>query len=107
MTQTINPPLHIILGSYTGTPEQVAAITPQHRAWLDQHYHSGLFLASGRQDPPVGGLIVARGESAAALSNVMAQDPFCLAGIATYQIIAFTPVKRHASFPYPEIPATE
>ncbi len=107
MTQAPHPALHVILGTYTGTPEEVARATPQHREWLDQHYRSGLFLASGRQDPPVGGVLLARGDSVAALQDVMRDDPFAQAGLATYQIIAFTPVKRHASFPYPQIPATE
>ncbi|AWN23758.1 hypothetical protein DKM44_11395 [Deinococcus irradiatisoli] len=107
MTQPPNPPLHVIIGTYTGTPEEVSQATPQHREWLDQHYRSGLFLASGRQSPPVGGVLLARGESAAHLEEVMRDDPFTKLGLATYQIIAFTPVKRHASFPYLQIPATE
>ena len=82
-------------------------VTPQHRAWLDQHYRSGLFLVSGRQSPPIGGVLLARGESAQALEHLMQDDPFFKAGLVTYQIIAFTPSRRHASFPFPEIAATE
>ena len=30
-----------------------------HKAWLDEQYDAGLFLASGRQEPRTGGIIIA------------------------------------------------
>lgn len=85
--------LHVILVNYTAPLEQIEAVTPAHRAWLDEHYHSGLFITSGPRDPRTGGVIVAAGDKEQ-LQELLKQDPFSVAGLAEYDIIAFTPVKR-------------
>lgn len=66
-----------------------------HRAWLDQHYASGLLLASGPQNPRIGGIILARGGGTReALAEVFRDDPFQTLGLARYDIIEFEPVKH-------------
>ncbi len=49
------------------------------------------FIASGPQSPRVGGVIMIKGESRAAVEAIIAQDPFNINGVADYQIIEFTP----------------
>ena len=86
--------LHVIFVNYTAPLAEVEKVTADHRAWLDQHFQSGLFITSGPQDPRTGGLILARGESREQLLDLMQQDPFAKAGVADYTIVAFKPVKR-------------
>lgn len=64
-----------------------------HRDFLDAHYQSGLFLASGPMTPRTGGIIIATGNDKAALEIILQQDPYYLANIANYTITEFTPVK--------------
>ena len=99
--------LHVILLTYTAPAEEVAKHTPEHRAWLDHHYRSGLFITSGRQDPPVGGVIIAAGKNPDELLDVMQDDPFHKAGVAEYKFIAFTPVKRGKMIELDGVPLVE
>ncbi len=99
--------LHIIFVNYTAPLDEVAQHTPGHREWLDQHYRSGLFITSGRQDPPTGGVIISRGANPDELLDVMAGDPFHKAGVAEYKIVAFTPVKRGKILDLEDVPLVE
>jgi len=71
--------------------EELDRFYPEHYAWLNKHYASGRFLGSGRRVPPVGGVIIARGESQEELSFILAGDPFQQHGLAKYEIIEFNP----------------
>ncbi|ADV66834.1 YciI family protein [Deinococcus maricopensis] len=99
--------LFVLISQYLKPQADVDVVTPRHRAWLDDHYRSGTFLVSGRQDPPTGGVIVARAQSREALEALMANDPFVLEGCAAYTITAFTPVKRGAAVHLDDIPLVQ
>jgi hypothetical protein len=45
----------------------------------------------GRQNPPVGGVIIAKTKSREEFQNILDNDPFTKAGVAEYKIIEFTP----------------
>lgn len=64
-----------------------------HRAFLDQHYAAGHFIASGPQIPRTGGVILAKGLARHQLDEILAEDPFYREKVATYQVIAFDPIK--------------
>ncbi|ANE44089.1 YciI family protein [Deinococcus puniceus] len=88
------PTLWIIQSRYLKTGDELAAITPLHRAWLDQHYVGGLFLVSGRKLDGTGGVLLAHADSQAQLEDVFKNDPFVLNGCSEYSYTPFTPVKR-------------
>jgi uncharacterized protein YciI len=69
----------------------VNRISPEHAAWLVEHYAAGRFLASGRRVPPVGGIIIARAESQQEFLSVLEQDPYQQHGIAKYEVFEFSP----------------
>lgn len=94
MTQSSTPTLWIIQSRYLKSGDDLAAVTPRHRAWLDQHYRSGLFLVSGRKVDGTGGVLLAQAESQEQLEGVFKDDPFVLEGCSEYTYTAFTPVKR-------------
>jgi uncharacterized protein YciI len=81
----------IVTMTYTAPLEQVDALLPDHVAWLERNYAAGRFLASGRQVPRVGGVILARAESREELLAVLAEDPFQKAGVAQLQLAEFLP----------------
>lgn len=83
--------MFVVILTYTKPLDQVDAHLQDHRAWLKGQYEAGVFIASGRQAPPVGGVILARAESLAALQAVLALDPFNINGVASYQVIEFSP----------------
>ncbi|QGV77608.1 YciI family protein [Streptomyces ficellus] len=75
--------------TYTGPLERVDKLLADHVAWLDGHYASGLFLASGRKEPRDGGIILADGEDRARIEEVTATDPFVTAGVCAYRVTEF------------------
>ena len=106
MTQ-VAPTLWIIQSRYLKGADELAAVTPRHRAWLDQHYVSGLFLTSGRKVDGTGGVILAQAESQEQLEEVFQADPFVLEGCSEYTYTAFTPVKRGRAVLLEGVPLVE
>ena len=108
MTQNQTAPtLWIIESTYLKTGDELSAVTPRHRAWLDQHYVSGVFLTSGRKVDGTGGVLVARAESQAELEAIFAGDPFVQEGLSEYRYTAFTPVKRGRGIKLDGVPLVE
>lgn len=83
--------MFIVLLTYTKPLEVVDALVPAHREFLQCMYRAGTFLLSGRKEPRDGGVILANAESVQALQLVLAQDPFQIHDVASYQVIQFTP----------------
>jgi uncharacterized protein YciI len=72
-------------------PELIAA----HRRFLQQGYDNGRFLLSGPHVPPTGGILVARAESLEALTEFLADEPFCKAKVMRFsRITEFEPVQH-------------
>ncbi len=83
---------------------------------MQRQYESGRFLVSGRREPPIGGIIVARASSEQELREVMTTDPYHQKGLTEYDIFAFEAAdfpKRSSAFdafasmPLHELPHTQ
>ena len=83
--------MFVAISVYLKPLEEVNQFSAAHVAWIMKHYASGRFLGSGRRVPPVGGVIIARGESQEELSSILAGDPYQQHGLAKYEIIEFEP----------------
>lgn len=90
--------MYIIILTYQKDLSEVEKHLEAHRAYLDKHYASGYFIASGAQVPRKGGVILCKGDSKEEILDIIAQDPFHEHRIATYQIIEFTPTKFSEAF---------
>lgn len=75
-----------------------AAMKP-HVAWLQRHYASGTFLASGRKIPRDGGIILATATDRAALEAIVREDPFVARGLAEARVIEFRASQRADDLP--------
>lgn len=94
-------PMFVLVSRYLLPPEQVAELTPQHSAWIAEHYAAGRVLVSGRQNPPSGGVIVAIGRDLTDIQEWIVGDPFVVGGAAAYAITEFGATehpKRSAAF---------
>jgi uncharacterized protein YciI len=85
--------MFVVTLTYTAPIERIDELLIEHRAWLDRQYAEGVLLASGPQQPRVGGILLARAADRAALEAVLAGDPFRKAGVATYGVVEFDPIK--------------
>lgn len=83
--------MFIAILTYRKPLEEVDRFLQAHREYLAGHYAAGDFIASGPQNPRVGGVILMKAEDRAAVDAIIAQDPFNIHGIADYQMVEFTP----------------
>lgn len=71
---------------------------PAHVAYLEKYYAQGAFLCSGRKNPRTGGIILCNAASRDEVESIVSEDPFHAQGIATCEIIEFTPGKYAEGF---------
>ena len=90
--------IFVIILRYIMPLEHIDAHRADHLKFLDQQYESDIFIASGRQEPCSGGVILARADNRAALENILSQDPYFVHRLAEYQIYEFTPTKYNNAF---------
>lgn len=90
--------MFLLLSRYLKPTEEVDRFIPEHRAFLDRYYDSGLFIVSGPQEPRVGGVIVTVDAPREAIDAALAEDPFVRERISEYEIIEFTATKRARRF---------
>lgn len=81
--------MFLLMPRYTAPLARIDELLPDHVAWLDRHYAEGAFLASGRQVPRRGGMILADLPDRARAEEVAATDPFARVGAAEYDIVEF------------------
>jgi len=90
--------MYLIILTYQKNLTEVEKHLEAHRAYLDKHYVSGHFIASGAQMPRQGGVILCKADSRGEVEAIITQDPFHKHQIASYQIIEFIPTKYAESF---------
>ena len=79
--------------TYNAPLDRIDAALPAHAAWLEEQYAAGVFLASGRKVPRIGGVILADGPDRAAIEALVQTVPFWRDGLASYAITEFLPTK--------------
>ena len=83
--------MFIAILTYKKPLEEVDHYLQAHRDYLSEHYAAGDFIASGPQNPRVGGVIMIKADDRATVDVIISQDPFKINGIADYNIVEFTP----------------
>jgi len=90
--------MFIISLTYKSSIENVELLIPQHNIFLNKHYESGQFIASGRKEPRTGGIIIANAESKNEVEKIISEDPFYIHQVADYDITEFIPSKYNENF---------
>lgn len=85
--------MFVIILSYIKPIEVIDALRPSHLEFLDRYFAKNIFIASGRQVPLKGGVILANSSSRAEVEQIITEDPFYIEKVATFEIIEFTPNK--------------
>ena len=67
--------------TYSAPLERVDEQMADHLIWVKAQYDAGAFLASGRKEPRDGGVILAAGNDRRAIEELVAGDPFSVAGV--------------------------
>lgn len=90
--------MFVVLLTYVKPLPDVDRHMRAHMAFLREQYAARTFIASGRQVPRTGGVILARAASKDALAAVMARDPFCANGVATFELVEFRTSQHDPQF---------
>lgn len=83
--------MFIVLLNISGSKELAAKHMAEHKAWLQNGFEEGVFLASGNLSGQPGGGILIHGLNEDELQQRLNQDPFVIHGIVSVQIIEITP----------------
>lgn len=81
--------LFILILTYQQPLTEVERYLSEHRCFLEKYYKSGNFIASGRQNPRVGGVILCHAKDRTFIDSAIKDDPFYVHSIAKYDIIEF------------------
>ena len=82
----------VVRSRYTRPMDEVDGLRDEHLAWISGHVDAGRVLAAGRQNPPVGGVILMSGVAPTEVAAFFAQDPYVVGGVAEYEpIVEFNP----------------
>ena len=81
--------MFIVTLTYLKPVEEIDALMHDHVEWLKKGYADGLFIASGRRVPRIGGVILARSGDEQALRENLARDPFVTHGAARCDVVEF------------------
>lgn len=85
--------MFVLLARYTRPAEEVDRNLEAHKAWIVRQFEEGRFVATAREVPLIGGLILANATDADELRAIIAEDPFVTSGCAEYDIREFAPVR--------------
>ena len=87
--------MFVVVLTYTKPLAEIDALMDDHVAFLRRGYEAGVFLASGRQVPRCGGVILAMAPTRDELETRMQGDPFVREGAATIEILEFRTSLHH------------
>lgn len=93
----MNKSLFVVILRYVVARERIDEARGRHLDFLDKYYAENIFIASGRQVPMTGGVILARAPSRDYLWEILKQDHFYTEHLAEYQIFEFEPNKNAAA----------
>jgi uncharacterized protein YciI len=81
----------LLLARYTRPIEEVDRLLEEHKAWIGRN--ADHILLTAREEPLIGGLILARATSAEEIWEMIGEDPFHVAGVAQYEVREYRPAR--------------
>jgi uncharacterized protein YciI len=81
---------HVLTLTYTEPPDVINGIRPAHLEWLAREVADGRLILTGRQESGTGGILITGDISIEEAQDVIAKDPYHLAGVVDYERVGFT-----------------
>lgn len=85
--------MYLLISKYLKPLDEVDRTRADHSAFLDGLERQGLVVLAGRQDPPVGGVILLDVDSEERALEIFADDPYVTSGNAEYIAIGWNPAR--------------
>lgn len=80
---------HVLTLTYLKPLDVVDQTRPAHVAWLNEEVAAGRMLLAGRQEDQSGGVLITGDISIEDAEDVIARDPYQLAGLVRYERLSF------------------
>ncbi|MCU7728221.1 YciI family protein [Actinoplanes sp. KI2] len=80
-----------MISTYLVPLDDIAKVRDEHLAFLEGLFAQGTLVAAGRQDPPVGGMVLLDVPDEAAAREVLTRDPYVVHGFAEYEARGWAP----------------
>ncbi len=81
--------MFVLISRFQRPLDEINLSFAAHSKWVQRQYETGRFLVTGRREPPIGGIVVARASSEQELREILTTDPYQQKGLAEYEIFAF------------------
>ncbi|WP_436537150.1 YciI family protein [Actinoplanes sp. HUAS TT8] len=78
-----------MISTYQKPLAEVDQAREDHLAFIADLEERGLSVSAGRQDPPVGGIVLLDVDTEAEAQEIFAQDPYVVRGLATYAAVGW------------------
>ncbi|WP_237573145.1 YciI family protein [Mycolicibacterium lacusdiani] len=85
---------HVLTLTYVQPLDVVDQTRPAHLEWIDGEIASGRLILAGRQESGAGGVLVTGDITAEEADDLIANDPYQLAGLVDYERVGFNAGKR-------------
>jgi uncharacterized protein YciI len=83
--------VYLMISTYLVPLDDIATVRDEHLAFLDGLFAQGTLVAAGRQDPPVGGMVLLDVADEATAREVLTQDPYVVRGFVEYEARGWAP----------------
>jgi uncharacterized protein YciI len=88
-----NATVYLMISKYLALLERLDEARPDHARYLDGLEKAGYVVSAGRQDPPVGGVIIFDVDTADEARALIADDPYVQRGLAEYEPYGWVPTR--------------
>ncbi|WP_197380806.1 YciI family protein [Mycolicibacterium mengxianglii] len=85
---------HVLTLTYQKPLDVVDQTRPAHVEWINKEISAGRLLLAGRQESQQGGVLITGDIPVEAADELIANDPYTLAGLVTYQRVGFQAALR-------------
>lgn len=80
---------HVLTTTYTQPADVVDQTRPAHLAWLEEEVAAGRIVLAGRLESGTGAVLITADLSEEAVEDLIARDPYTLAGLIRCERVSF------------------
>ncbi len=85
---------HVLTLTYQKPLDVVDQTRPAHVDWINTEIAAGRLLLAGRQETQQGGVLITADIPVEAAEELIANDPYTVAGLVTYERVGFNAALR-------------
>ena len=85
--------MYLMISTYLAPLDKVDEVRDAHLGFVGELERAGVLVSAGRQDPPVGGILLLDVDTEAEARALLADDPYVRQGLAEYAATGWQPTR--------------